>query len=335
MIVAGEVGPTETRLAVCGLDVGRPIIVAEETIANSGAVGLAPMVQRFLQKYRPPQIRAAAFVVGGPIQGGIALATDLPWAVDAQALASALAMDGVTVLSDVEGVAHALPALGPDELAALNGDDSAESGNQAVLSIGASPGIAGLYWNGTEHRCFATDGAIADFAPSSEEELRLALHLASLVPRVTLGFVLSRAGLARIHEYVRGTTHVEPARLTEAFEREDTATVIVREATTGTDPACKGALAMFLGICGSAAGNLALMLRATGGVYLAGDVVPELRAPLASGAFQDAFRRKEPLQDHLRRIPIHAVLNRNAALLGAATVAARSLRAARGSGWNA
>ena len=39
---------------------------------------------------------------------------------------------------------------------------------------------------------------------------------------------------------------------------------------------------MFLSIYGSAAGNLALTLRATGGVYLAGDVVPGLRAPLVS-----------------------------------------------------
>jgi len=334
MIVAGEVGPVETRLALCGLDVGRPIVVAEETTVNSGVTGLAPMVQRFLQKYRPPQVRAAAFVIGGPIQAGVSMATNLPWAVGAQALAAELAMDRVTVMSDVEGVAHALPALGPEDIVALSGGDGGESGNQAVLSAGASPGVAGLFWNGTEHRCFATDGANADFAPSNEEELRLALYLSAHAPRVTLELLLSRAGLAQIHAYVRGRGPKEPPKLTEALRREDPATVILREATTGTDDACRRALGLFLGILGSAAGNLALTLRATGGVYLAGDIVPGLRGPLANGAFQAAFCRKEPLQDLLRAIPVCAVLNPKAALLGAATVAARSMRAARGGGWN-
>jgi glucokinase len=329
--VAGEVGSKETRLALCGLDVGRPVVVVEETAQNSGFPGLAPMVQRFLRKYRPPQIRAAAFVVGGPIQGGVALATDLPWAVGSQALASELAMDRVTVLSDVEGVAHSLPALAHEDLATVNDGDAAQGGNQAVISAGASPGVAGLFWNGMEHRCFASDGGNADFAPGNAEELQLALHLSTQVERVTLALLLSRDGLVRIHEYVRGKTR-DPA-LTKALEREDPAAVVLREATTGTDDGCRRALRLFLGIYGSAAANLALTLRATGGVYLAGDIVPGLREPLRDGAFLAAFHKKGPLHDVLRKIPVHAVLNPKAALLGAATVAARELRTQRGSGW--
>src|ERR1700722_16790788 len=132
MIVAGEIGSTQTRLALCGLDAGRPVVVAEETTANAASASLALMVQRFLQKYRPPQVRAAAFVVGGPVHEGIGLAKSLPWTVGAQALASELAIDRVTIMSDVEGIAHALPALTPEDFAALGGS-STESGNQAVI----------------------------------------------------------------------------------------------------------------------------------------------------------------------------------------------------------
>jgi glucokinase len=327
MIVAGEVRPKETRLALCGLDVGRPIVVAEETVANDGVVGLAPMVQRFLQKYRPPQIRAAAFVVGGP----------LPWVVGPQSLASELAMDRVTLMSEAEGVAHALPALAPEDLAALNGGEGteAESGNQVVLSVGTSTGIAGLYWNGTEHRSFGTDGGHADFAPSNEEELRLAQHVSGEGTRVTLEVLLSRAGLARIYAFTRSASPKEPAKLTEAFRTEEPAMVIVREATTGTNEACRRALTLFLGVFGSAASNLALTFHATGGVYVAGDLVPALRAPLGNGVFKAAFGRKAPMEQLLSAIPVHAVLNPKAALLGAATVAARAMREQRGSGWNA
>jgi glucokinase len=333
MIVAGEVGPTETRLALCGLDVGRPIVVVEETAQNSGFAGLALMVQRFLRKYRPPQIRAAAFVVGGAIDAGVSRATGLPWAVGAQALASELAMDRVIVLSDVEGVAHALPALAHEDLATLNAADAAESGNQAVISAGVSPGVAGLYWNGMEHRSFASVGAFSDFAPSNEEELRLALYLSSQVERVTVELLLSRAGLAKIHGFTRGEGKNEDPALTRALLRDDPTPVILHEATTGADQACKSALRLFLGIYGSAAANIALTLGATGGVYLAGDLVPGLCGELANGAFHAAFCRKAPLESLLRKIPIHAVLDPKAPLLGAATVAARQLRAQRGTGW--
>ena len=113
----------------------------------------------------------------------------------------------------------------------------------------------------------------------------------------------------------------------------DDASAIIREATTGTDPVCRRALQTFLSIYGSAAGNLALTFRATGGVYLAGSLVPSLRDPLADGTFRAAFCRKAPMHDLLARIPVHAILDERAALLGAATVAARDLRTQRGSGW--
>jgi len=287
------------------------------------------MVLRFLQKYRPPQVRAAAFVIGGPIHAGVSLAPHLPWAVGAQSLATDLAMDRVTVLSDAEGMAHALPALSQEELASLNGDDSAESGNQAVLGIGSSAGVAGLYWNGTEHRCFASDGGSADFAPRNEEEARLALFAAKHVGRVTLASLLSRAGLALVHAYVEGRAPVE----SDARPGEDPASAIVRDAAKGKDAASQRAVQIFLGLCGSAAGNLALSLRATGGVYVGGDLVPGLRDALAGGAFKEAFCSKPPLDALLGKITVQAILNPNAPLLGAATVAARELRSTRGSGW--
>ncbi len=111
MIVAGTVGPTETRLALCGLDAGRPVVVVEEAAPNAGFGSLGPMVQKFLRKYRPPQVRAAAFVVCGPIENGVCLAPGVAWTIAAPSLASELGMDRVALLSEAEGTAHALPAL--------------------------------------------------------------------------------------------------------------------------------------------------------------------------------------------------------------------------------
>jgi glucokinase len=292
------------------------------------------MVQRFFGKYRPPQVRSAAFVVGGRVHEGRSLSASLPWPVDAQSVASELGIDKVTVMNDVEAVAHAIQALTPGDLLALSSGDASEAGNQVVVSAGACPGIAGLYWNGREHETFVSEGGHADFAPSNEEELSLALHLSAHVARVTVELLLSTEGLELIYRHVRARAATEePEALAIAMRQQGVTAAIARAAIEKTDPVCRTALDVFLSIYGSTAGNLALTLRATGGVYLAGDIVPGLRGPLSVGVFQSAFVRKAPLDAFLGRIPVHAVLHERAALLGAATVAARDLRARRGSGW--
>jgi glucokinase len=333
MIVAGEVGATETRLALCGLDVGRPIVLVEETADNGQFAGLTPMVQGFLRKYRPPQIRAAAFVMGGPVYGGASFAAEVPWAIGAQSLASELGVEKVTILTEAEGIAHAIPALAHEDIVPIWGNDSGEDANQVVVSLGTSPGVAGRYWDGTEHRSFASDAGHADFAPGSEEERRLALHLSARSTRVTVGLLLSRAGLELIDQFVRGAeTPPTQAPLTGG----DPVAAIIRGASAGKDPVCRRTVDLFFSTCGSIAGNLALTLRATGGVFLAGDLVPSLQpllVSLASGALEAAFGRKAPLEQSLRTIPVQAILSPRASLLGAATVAARALRTQRGGGW--
>jgi glucokinase len=333
MLLAGEFGPTHTQLALCGLDMGDPVVVVEETLTNADFVGIGPMVHRFLTKHRPPQIRGAAFVVGGPVEEGVCLAANLPWPVEAEAIRGEVGIDRVRVLNDVEAIAHATQILARDELLVVS-SGAPSDGNQLVLSVGPCPGMSGLYWNGTEHRPFVSEGGHADFAPSNEGEAALAMHLATQVTRVTVELLLSSSGLGLIYRYLCDKGAVEqPEELRGVLQGEEAAAFIIREATAGKDSVCRQTLDMYLSICGSAAGNMALAFRATGGVYLAGRMVPSMRGALEKGAFASAFCNKAPMQGLLRAIPVYAIMNERAAILGAATVAARELRNRRVGGW--
>jgi glucokinase len=334
-ILVGEIGTDETRLALCGLDLGRPMVVLEERLPNRDSAGLGALVRRFLQKYRPPPIKTASFVVAGPVYEGVVLAGNLPWGgVDRDAVAAELGIDRVALLNDVEATAHGISALSHDELfVVIKGEDAPETGNQAVLSSGACPGVAGRHWNGTEHVPFASDGAHTDFAPSCEDEMRLALDLSARVARVTVELLLSSSGLELIYRYLRGRSNgAESSALADALHTRDAADVIIREAASG-EPVCREALDRFLAILGSAAGNIALTLRATGGVYLGGSLPANLRQALRREELVSAFSRKPPMQELLAKIPVYAIVSENAALLGAASVAARELRARWGGGW--
>ena len=80
-----------------------------------------------------------------------------------------------------------------------------------------------------------------------------------------------------------------------------------------------------ISIYGAQAGNAALSLMATGGVYLGGGMPPRILSRLQKGGFMRAFVDKGRFQSMLERIPVYVILNDKAALLGAARAAAEGL----------
>ena len=73
-------------------------------------------------------------------------------------------------------------------------------------------------------------------------------------------------------------------------------------------------------IYGAAAGNLALTVRASGGVYLGGGIPPKILPALESGTggFLEAFRSKGRLRPTMEKVPVSVILNELTALTGAA-----------------
>ena len=86
---------------------------------------------------------------------------------------------------------------------------------------------------------------------------------------------------------------------------------------------------MMVSIYGAEAGNLALKVMATGGVYVGGGIAPKILSVLQAGEFMDAFAAKGRLGDLLEQIPVRVILNEFTALYGAALHAASRLPAPR------
>lgn len=323
MFLAGDVGGTKTHLAFFEKDGSRLRLVAEETYRSRDYPGLAPILKEFL-KAHPGSADRVSLGVAGPVRQGHVETTNLPWVIDADHLMDAVRCGPVTLVNDLEANAHGLGALGPDDFAVLNPGAPAAAGNAALISAGTGLGEAGLFWDGQRHRPFASEGGHADFAPRDALQAELAAHLAGRFGNVSYERVLSGPGLHNVYQFLveRSGKPDELPDLMKRLDLQDPAATISTAALEGLSDLCGQALDLFVSVYGAEAGNLALKMLATGGVFIGGGIAPKILARLRQPAFVEGFTHKGRMQGLLEAIPVRVILNESTALLGAARHAA-------------
>lgn len=324
VILAGDVGGTKTLLGLFHAEDGRLRSLREASYASQRAPDLCSMARAFLALGRE---RPSAFAVGvaGPVVAGRSQVVNLPWSVDEAVLARELRVPRTRVLNDLEATGWAMPVLTSRQVASLTPGLRARPGNAAVISAGTGLGMAILVRDGRRWHVSASEGGHQDFAPRNEAEAELlAFVRGELRGRVSVERLVSGDGIARIYRFL---TQTGRARETVAMRRRlaaspDPNATISEAGLLGRDRASVGTLAMFVELYGAAAGNLALVARAIGGLFVAGGIAPKVLPALKTGRFLAAFREKGRLSTLLRSVPVKVVLEKRAALLGAAVCAA-------------
>lgn len=325
MILAGDIGGTHTRLAFFTVAGDHLTAVVEETFPSRAHGGLAEIAASFLAVHQLLPT-AACFGIAGPVKNGRCEATNLPWVVDASELAQTLRIPTVSVINDLEANAYGIATLTPMDFLTLNAGASDATGNAAVIAAGTGLGEAGLYWDGATHRPFATEGGHTDFAPRTSLEMELLHFLLTKFSRVSYERVLSGPGLVNIYQFLRDTGRSqEPTWLTEELQAPDPAAVITHAALTGRNALCEQALDLFVSLYGAEAGNLALKVMATGGVFIGGGIAPKIISKLTAPTFMEAFVTKGRMRPLLEAMPVRVILNEQTALFGAARCAIGSM----------
>jgi glucokinase len=327
VILAGDIGGTKTLLAV--FEPGARTPAFEETYPSGEHATFDLILDAFVARHAP-RVDSACLGIAGPVKRGRSQATNLPWVVDAAEVAQKLGIDiqGAQLINDVEANAWGIGALGPDDLASLNAGAPDASGNEAIIAAGTGLGEAGLYWDGRSHRPFATEGGHADFAPRDELEVELLRYLVARYGRISVERLTSGPGLVNIYEFLRDTGRgEEPAWLKEQMIVGERGRAISAAAKEQTSPLCVQALDMFMSIYGAEAGNLALKLMSTAGLYVGGGIAPKNLWKIQDGTFMKAFVAKGRMQPLLEAMPVQVILNQRTALLGAARCAVSLLPA--------
>jgi glucokinase len=323
MVLAGDVGGTNARLALVELDGGNARIVRQSRYPSGEFQGLAPIVSRFCQEAANHPDRAC-FGVACPVVGDDCTAPNLPWTINARKLAAEIGIPRTWIVNDFVAVGYGIELLGPSDLATLQEGSPTPHGPIALIGAGTGLGQGFLTWEEDRYQVLPSEGGHGDFAPRGKLQTGLLQFLGQQFDRVSWERVLSGPGLVNAYRYLLASA-VAPEQATVRAEmgKEDPAMVISRHALARTDCLSDRALDLFCEVLGAQAGNLALTVVSTGGVYLAGGIAPRIVDRLKSGPFLAAFRDKGRMSELLSRIPVHVILNPNVALLGAAAVAGR------------
>jgi glucokinase len=186
---------------------------------------------------------------------------------------------------------------------------------RAVTGAGTGLGLAFMLEGGNgRYRSFASEGGHIDFAPANAMQARLLEHLRATHGHVSWERAVS--GLAMNDLYCFCCTEQNVAL---ADEPVDGAALVAR-AGAG-DPAAGAALDLFIDLYGAWVGNVALLFRPRGGLYVAGGVALHLRTRMQSERFMTAATDKGRMRSVVERTPIFLVNNSRLGLQGAIATA--------------
>lgn len=312
-LLVGDVGGTNARFAIARWKDGRPVLEHHESFLGRDHPTFLDGVRAFIDgcEVKPT---GGIIAVAGPVTDGAIDLTNSSWRVSEAELAT-LGLNPVRLINDFEALAWGAPIVPTGDLESLGGPESGDPQSAvAVLGPGTGFGVAGLARdrNGNE-MAVPSEGGHACFAPGDVVEDEILRILRRRYDRVSIERLICGPGLLNMHR-----------ALAEIEGREsdiDDPAEITRQALENPNSPCGATLARFCAILGAVAGDIALIMGARGGVYIAGGIAPRILPFLKASPFRERFERKGRFQDYMAGIPTWVITHKHAALLGAARVA--------------
>jgi glucokinase len=307
-LLVGDIGGTNSRFAIAG---GGRIITGMTVPTPGSSQGFRDAIAKFLAaipvEQRPSK---AVFAVAGPVAGDVIVLTNQNWSVSTKELAESLGLTHLDVINDFAAVSFAVPHLASDEYAQIGGGVAEPDGPIGVIGPGTGLGMSSIVRHRGRWIHLPGEGGHATMPAVTDEEADVLRVMRRRWQHVSAERALSGPGLVNLYQALCALGGREPAALGAAE--------IGAAASAGTDELCVRAFAMFCAMLGTVAGDLALTIGATGGVYIAGGILRRYRAELAASGFRSRFEQKGRLSTYLRPIPTFLILHEAPTLHGLA-----------------
>ncbi|MDH3769203.1 MAG: glucokinase, partial [Gammaproteobacteria bacterium] len=255
---------------------------------------------------------SAAIAVAAPVTGDEVRMTNRNWHFSKHVLREELKLDRLEIINDFTAVALSLPRLREKDLAPVGGGAPRTGAAMAALGPGTGLGVSGLIPGPTGWAPISGEGGHTTLAAGTEREAQVIDALRDRYGHCSAERVISGPGLVVLYNTLR--------HLAEYPEDNLTPREVSARAMAG-DPIAHETLDMFFALLGSVAGNLALVVGALGGVFIAGGIAPALLDAMLASDFRRRFEDKGRYSEYLQAIPTSVVKHPTPALLGLASIA--------------
>lgn len=254
-----------------------------------------------------------AFAIAGPITGDLIAMTNHVWHFSLEATRRALGLRRLFAMNDFTALAMAVPHLPRHELESVGFGQAMSESPKALIGPGTGLGVSGLLPIGSGAQLawwpLQGEGGHSTMPAMNEREAAVIAYLRQRFTHVSAERVISGPGLVNLYNALSALEGKVPESLEPA--------AITQRVAQG-DRLCHEALDMMCAMLGTVAGNLALALGATGGVYIGGGIVPKLGRLFTDSPFRDRFDDKGRYSDYLAAIPTYVIRTELPAFIGLA-----------------
>lgn len=306
-VLVADIGGTHIRLAMAAGGLIDP--ATARRYAGCNFKGPSEAAEHYLLETGLTRPDAACLALAAPVEGRQIPLTNSDWVVDADTFETRLGVSDCRLINDFEALAYALPSLSDNDLVAVGGG-AAQPGNRAVLGPGTGLGVATLAGGGGNAIAIPGEGGHVSFAPVDELEIEILRFLTRIHGRVSAERLISGPGLESLHKVL--------AEIDGSASEARSAREVVETALADSTSSSRRTIDVFCGILGAVAGDIALVVGARSGIYLAGGIASGLSGIIADTPFRSRFDAKGRLSFYVNSLPVWVITGPYAGLTGAA-----------------
>ena len=271
--------------------------------------GLIDCIEHYLTLIPESNVTQLSVAVATPITGDSVMLTNRDWGFSIRQVADHFEFEQVKVVNDFTGLALSLPLLGTDDLQQVGGGIPKANGAIALLGSGTGLGVSGLIQSAAGVYPLSGEGGHVTIGAKTPRELAIFSEFIKRYGHMSAERLLSGTGISEAYEIICLIDNVEDLNLTPKQ--------ISQHAIAKTNAQCEELMELFCHWLGVVAGNLALSLGSTGGVYIGGGIIPKLGDYFIQSGFRKAFDSKGRFTNYLSKMPVYIIHAEQPALLGA------------------
>ena len=316
--LVGDLGGTNVRLGLCAANSTDVNFIEKFSLRDFEDIDhVIGVYLRSKLESGDISISACCLAIAGPIINNKVKMTNTDWEFSTDTLRKNLKIQHAALINDFAAIAHSVPRLKPQDTIEIGQPLNGEaSGPIAVVGPGTGLGAALLIPKSTmagtdSHLIISTEGGHAALSARTTEELQIFSYWRDKGCRINREFFVCGAGIERIYEAL-----CVAASSTDYKNR--TVVQIQQLGCSRQERLCEQAMEVFCALLGSAAGDQVLCTGSTGGVVLAGGILPKFVEFLQQSAFRQRFESKGAMSHFMSTVPSHLIIEAQPGLIGAA-----------------